>query len=1067
MSLPELCIRRPIFAIMLNLMVVLFGVVGYLRLPVRELPDVDPPIVTITTIYRGASPEVMETEVTERLEQEINTIAGIKTLTSLSREEVSIITVRFNLDRKVDIAAQDVRDRIARARSLMPEDIEEPVVAKQDANAQEVMWLALHSEKRSTLELTEIGERQFKDRLQTLPGVGGVNFGGEKRQAIRVRLDATKMAAHGITASDLVMAFRNNSIELPSGRLENLEREVSVRTLGKLSKPEEFETLAVAYRNGGPIRLREIAKVELGVEEERTIARYKGEPAFGMGIVKQSEANAVDVADRVKAEVARIMPTLPPDVKVTVAYDSSTYVRRAITEVKETVFIAFALVLLIMLAFLRNLRSTMIPMIAVPVSLIGTFLIMDLCGYSINILTLLALVLAVGVVVDDAIVVLENIFRHVEAGMDPLEAALKGVKEITTAVVAITISLVAVFLPIAFQSGTTGVLFREFAVATAGAVIISAFVALTLTPTLCARILRHEPESHGRVYQWLERFFKGWENSYSKTLEWAVRRKLIVVIVGVLSLGLTYGLFRQIPREFLPDEDKGYVFMILFAPEGSTSEYTDRFLRQAERIATEFPETESMFSAVALARGAPGESDFGIMFVDLKEGKRRSALEIARPGGRGSMFMRMINEIHGAQAITILPKSTELGEQYQLVLQGPDLETLEKVANQVRAQLAEASILAQPRINLNFQQPQLAVRVDRDMASNLGVSVRDASEALQLLWGGLDVARYNLKGKEYKVIAQLERQNRLVPLNLRDVYLRGSSGGLVPASNVLLTGEQGSPNAINRFARQRAITIAGQVQGMPLGTAMQKTEDILRRTLPPDVSYRWTGEADEIQEGSNESVKVLLLAVLVIYMVLAAQFESLRHPFVIMLALPLALLGAFGGLWACGMVNNIAIIKSFAPLDQLPKPLAWLTTHLPEIPAMTLNVYSLIGIVLLLGLVTKNSILLVEFANQRVSEGLDPTRAMLEAGRIRLRPILMTAFSTIIGILPVALGLGEASGGRRPLGIAVVCGMAVSTFLTLLIVPVVYILISPKKRSVVSPLGATPEPAHTPPGPAL
>lgn len=1067
MSLPELCIRRPIFAIMLNLMVVLFGIVGYLRLPVRELPDVDPPIVTITTIYRGASPEVMETEVTERLEQEINTIAGIKTLTSLSREEVSIITVRFNLDRKVDIAAQDVRDRIARARSLMPEDIEEPVVAKQDANAQEVMWLALHSDKRSTLELTEIGERQFKDRLQTLPGVGGVNFGGEKRQAIRVRLDATKMAAHEITAGDLVLAFRNNSIELPSGRLENLDREVSVRTLGKLSKPEEFEALAVAFRNGGPVRLREIAKVELGVEEEHTIARYKGQPAFGMGIVKQSEANAVDVADRVKAEVARITPTLPPDVKVTVAYDSSTYVRRAITEVKETVFIAFALVLLIMLAFLRNLRSTMIPMIAVPVSLIGTFLIMDLCGYSINILTLLALVLAVGVVVDDAIVVLENIFRHVEAGMEPLEAALKGVKEITTAVIAITISLVAVFLPIAFQSGTTGVLFREFAVATAGAVIISAFVALTLTPTLCARILRHEPETHGRVYQWLEKFFRGWEDRYSKTLEWAVRRKLIVVAIGVLSLGLTYGLFRQIPREFLPDEDKGYVFMIMFAPEGSTSEYTDRFVRQAEKIATEFPETESMFSAVALARGAPGESDFGIMFVDLKEGKRRSALEIARPGGRDSMFMRMINEIQGAQAITILPKSTDLGEQYQLVLQGPDLETLERVANQVRAQLAETRILAQPRINLNFQQAQMAVRVDRDIASSLGVSVRDASEALQLLWGGLDVARYNLKGKEYKVIAQLERQNRLVPSNLRDVYLRGSGGRLVPASNVLLTSEQGSPNAINRFARQRAITIAGQVQGMPLGAAMQKTEEILRRTLPPEVSYRWTGEADEIQEGSSESVKVLILAVLVIYMVLAAQFESLRHPFVIMLALPLALFGAFGGLWFFGVVNNLAIIKSFAPLDQLPKPLAWLTTHLPEIPAMTLNVYSLIGIVLLLGLVTKNSILLVEFANQRVSEGLDATRAMLEAGRIRLRPILMTAFSTIIGILPVALGLGEASGGRRPLGIAVVCGMTVSTFLTLIIVPVVYILISPKKRSVAVPLGATAEPSPTPAAPAV
>lgn len=1048
MSLPELCIRRPIFAIMLNLLIVLFGVVGYLRLPVRELPDVDPPIVTITTVYRGASAEVMEAEVTERIEQEVNTIPGIKTLTSISREEVSIITVRFNLDRNVDVAAQDVRDRIARSRSLMPEDIEEPIVAKQDANAQEVLWLALFSDKRSTLELTEIGERQFKDRLQTIPGVGGVNFGGEKRQAIRVRLDAAKMAAHEITPGDLIRTFRDNSIELPSGRLENREREMSVRTLGRLSQPEQFENLAVAYRNGAPVRLREIARVELGVEEEHTIARYDRRPAVGLGIVKQSEANAVEVADRVKAEVAKIVPSLPADVKVTTAYDSSTYVRRAIHEVRDTIFVAFILVLLIMLAFLRNVRSTLIPMIAVPVSLVGTFLIMNLCGYSINILTLLALVLAVGVVVDDAIVVLENIFRHIEEGMEPMAAALKGVKEITTAVIAITIALVAVFLPIAFQSGTMGVLFREFAVATAGSVIISAFVALTLTPTLCARLLRHEPETHGRVYQGLERFFRAWETRYGRTLAWSVRHKAVVIGVGVAALGLTYGLFRKLPREFLPDEDKGYVFMIMFAPEGATSEYTDQFIRQAEEIARQFPETESMFSAVALARGAPGESDFGIMFVKLKDGARRSALEIARPGGRGSMFMRMIAEIKGAQAITILPKATDLGEQYQLVLQGPDLERLEKVSNQVRAELAKSGILAQPRLNLNFEQPQLAVRIDRDLAASLGVSVREASESLQLLWGGLDVARYNQKGKEYKVIAQLNREERLVPRSLEEVYLRAANGRLVPASSVLLTQEQGSPNAINRFARQRAVTIAGQVQGMSLGAAMEKTENLLARILPPEVNYRWSGEADEIKEGSTESLKVVILAVLVVYMILAAQFESLRHPFVIMLALPLALLGAFGGIWLLGLLNGLAMIKSFAPLDQLPKPLAWLTTHLPEIPAMTLNVYSLIGIVLLLGLVTKNSILLVEFANQRVAQGLDATQAMLDAGRIRLRPILMTAFSTIMGILPVALGLGEASGGRRPLGVAVVCGMATSTFLTLFIVPVVYILLSPRTKKV-------------------
>ncbi len=1048
MSLPELCIRRPVLAVMLNLLIVLFGVVGYLRLPVRELPDVDPPIVTVTTIYPGASAEVMESEVTERLEQEINTISGIKTLVSQSREEVSLITVRFNLDRSADIAAQDVRDRIARARRLMPEDIEEPVVAKQDANAQEVMWLALYSDARTTLELTEIAERQFKDRLQTLPGVGGVNLGGEKRQAIRVRLDAARMAAHQITAADLIQVFRNNSIELPSGRLENLDREISVRTLGKLDRPEQIEALIVAFRNDAPVRLGEMATVELGVEDERTVARYNGRPAVGLGIVKQSEANALEVAEAVKAEVEKIRPQLPADLQVATAFDSSVFVRRAITEVQETILIAFVLVLLIMLAFLRNLRSTMIPMIAVPVSLIGTFLVLNLFGYSINILTLLALVLAVGVVVDDAIVVLENIFRHIEDGMEPMDAALRGVKEITTAVLAITVALVAVFLPIAFQSGTTGVLFREFAVATAGSVVISAFVALTLTPMLCARLLRHEPESHGRVYQALEGFFRGLERRYARMLAWSVRHKGVVVLVGLLSLGATYGLYTRLPREFLPDEDKGYVLMLLFAPEGATSEYTDRYVRQAEQIAKEYPETEGMFSAVALARGAPGESDFGIMFVKLKDGERRSALELARPGAPASMFMRLINEVQGAQAIAILPKATDFSESFQLVLQGADLAQLETTGRQVAAELSKAGILPQARVNLNFQQPQLTFQVDRDLAAGVGVDVRAASETLQLMWGGMDLARYNVRGKEYKVIAQLQRESRLVPMNLEDVYLRGNGGRLIPASSVLLPAEQGSPNAVNRFGRQRAVTISGQPQGMSLGEAVTRAEAVLPGLLPAGTSWRWTGEADEIKEGSQESLQVLILAILVIYMILAAQFESLRHPFVIMLALPLALLGAFGSLFLLGTVNGIAVIKAYAPLDQLPGVLRWLTTHLPEVPAMTLNVYSLIGIVLLLGLVTKNSILLVEFANQRVAEGADATTAMLDAGRIRLRPILMTAFATIVGILPVALGLGEASGSRRPLGVAVVGGMMTSTFLTLFIVPVAYILISPRRTRV-------------------
>lgn len=1046
MSLPEFCIRRPIFAIMLNLLIVLFGVVGYLRLPVRELPDVDPPIVTVTTVYRGASAEVMEAEVTERLEQEINTIPGIKTLTSASREEVSVVTVRFNLNVDVDVAAQDVRDRIARARALMPQDIEEPIVAKQDANAQEVLWIALYSDHYSTLELTELGEREFKDRLQTLPGVGGINFGGEKRQAIRIRLDAARMAAHGITPSDIRAVLESDSVELPAGRLENLEREMTVRAFGKLNRPEQLEEIVVRFVNGAPVKLRELAKVEFGVEDERSVARYNRRPAVGLGVVKQSEANAVDVADLVKAEIQRIKPRLPPGVHVEIAYDSSTFVKRAIGEVQETVFMAFGLVLLVMLLFLRNFYSTIIPMLAVPVSLIGVFALLSLLGYSINLLTLLALVLAVGVVVDDAIVVLENIYRHVEEGMSPLEASLKGVREITSAVVAITITLIAVFIPIAFQSSFTGILFREFAYATAGAVAISAFVALTLTPSLCARILK-PPGKHGRVYEWLENRFKAIENRYSKWLGWAVGHKFIVILGGLLVLAGTYGLFQVLPREFLPDDDKGYVFALIFSPEGSTSEYTDKVVRQAEQIASEYPETAGMFSAVALARGSPGEPDFGILFVQMKDGERRTTIELARPGGIGSMFTRLISEIKGAQVIAILPKASDLaGEQYQLVLQGSDLTRLEQVARDVRDRFVKEGFLVQPRVNLNFEQPQLQLGFDRDLAASQGVSVREMSEALQLLWGGLDIARYNRGGKEYKVIAQLQRSDRLAPPSLENIYVRAETNQLVKLSSFVVPHEQGSANAINRFARQRAVTMAAQIQGVSLGEAVAKTEKILAEILPPDVFYRWSGEADEIQEGTAESVQILVMALLIIYMVLAAQFESLRHPFTIMLALPLALFGAFGGIWLLSLINQFAIIKFFAPLDQLPKPLAWLTTHLPEIPAMTLNVYSLIGLVLLLGLVTKNSILLVEFANQRMGLGATAVQAMLDAGRVRLRPILMTAISTIVGILPVALGLGDATISRRAMGVAVVGGMMTSTFLTLFLVPVVYIVISPRSK---------------------
>ncbi len=1040
MSLPQVCLRRPVFAVMLNLALIVFGMISYTRLPVRELPDIDPPIVSVTTVYAGANAEVIETEITEPLEQEINNIAGIKAISSESRQDVSVITVEFELSVDVDVGAQDVRDRVSRVRGRLPTDAEEPIIAKQDADSEEILWIALSSDRFSTLELSEIGERQFKDRLQTIAGLGGINLGGEKRKAIRLRLDAEKMASLGVTAGDLRALFRAENVELPSGLIENRQREFTVLTRGQLSRPEEFGSLVIRFENGAPVRVRDVAEVELGVEDERTVARFRGRPAVGLGIVKQSNANTVEVADRVRAEVERIRPTLPLGIDVEIAYDSSTYIRQAIAEVKETLLIAFGLVVIIIFIFLRSLRATLIPAVAIPISIIGTFTVMAVLGFSLNILTLLALVLVIGVVVDDAIVVLENIYRHIEEGMAPLEAAQKGIGEITLAVVATTVSLIAVFVPLAFQSGTTGILFREFAIAVAGAVAISSFVALTLSPVMCSRLLRADSGRHGAIYNLLERAFTALADRYRRALEWMLARRGIPVGVGLAAFGLSLLAFSKLEREFLPEEDKGYIVGLVFAPEGSTSEFTDANLRQLEEIVTTFPEVEGYFSAVALARGAPGQSNFGILFVQMKPERERSVQQIIRPGARGSLFTQFI-ELPGVIALAFAPKITSFGERFQLVLQSQDLRRLDEVAREVQGALTEKGVLGQARVDFNFERPQLDIRINRDRAAALGVTVREISETLQMLLGGLEVSEFRDGGKQYDVIAQLRREDRLTPDSLERLYVRTAGRELVPLTNLVEMKTGGAVNAIYHYNRFRSATISGDPVGMELGRAMAVAEEVLAEKLGPDVTYEWKGESRELRDSTGEALLVLILAIIVVYMVLASLFESLVHPFTVMLALPLACLGAFGLLWALNLVNGIALIKAYAPLDELPGVLRFLTQVLPEIPSMNLNLYSLIGMILLMGLVTKNSILLVEFANQKRAEGLDAIEAMVIAGRLRLRPILMTALSTVIGLMPIALALGAGAESRRPLGVAVIGGMATSTFLTLFVVPAVYTLL--------------------------
>ena len=1043
MNLPEFCIRRPIAAVMFNLALALVGLVALSRLPVRELPDIDPPVVSATTVYPGANAELVEADVTEPLEQEINNIPGIKILRSESREQVSIITVEFELNHSVDIGAQDIRDRISRVRDKLPEDIKEPIVAKQDADAQEVMWIALFSESRSTLELSNLAERQIRDRLQVVPGVGGINFGGQKRPSMRIWLDSSKMAARQITAADIRALLQRENVELPSGRIEGEKRSLSIVARGRMDQPEQYADLIVREVAGSPVRLRDVATVEIGPEVEGTIARFNGKPAVGLGVVKQSDANAIDVARRVRAEIERIRPSLPPDVSLDFPFDSSLYVEAAIREVAETIGISSLLVVLLIFLFLRDFRSTVIPAAAIPISILGTFALLYVLGYSVNILTLLALVLAIGIVVDDAIVVLENIVRHIEEGMPPFQASLLAMKEITGAVLAITASLVVVFLPIAFQSGTTGILFREFAITLAGSVAISAFVALTLSPALGAHFLRPASSQLPAYARWFELGLEKFYRFYARSLDAALRHKGLWLGFGAAILALTVLLYRLIPQEFLPEEDKGVIVAVIITPEGSTSESTDQYVRQAEKIAADYPETRVFFSAVALDRGAPGQANQGIMFIRLKSDRDRSAQELARPGARGSMFTRMITEIRGAVVIPFLPKAVGrgFGETFQVVLQGPDLAVLEKTARALRDEIDQAGILSQPRINLNFEKPQLNLDIDRSRAANLGISVRDISEAMQILLGGLDISQFNFEGKQYDVIAQLRRGDRLVPDELNILYVRARSGELVPIRDLVKTSERGSVNSISHFMRQRSVTVSGQPQGISLGQAIEKTEAIGRQILPPGVTLEFDGEARELRSGRGEAWQIVVLALLIVYMALAAQFESLTHPITIMVAVPLGAVGALLLLYVLGFVNLMAVIPQYAPPGALPGPLAFLFGLMPEIPSMNLNLYSLIGLVLLLGLVTKNSILLVEFANQKKAEGLSAEEAMRQAGCIRLRPILMTALSTVIGILPIALGLGAGAESRRPLGVAVVGGMLSSTFLTLYLVPVFYVTV--------------------------
>ncbi len=1030
MKLSEVSVQRPVFAAVLSLAILLFGVISLLRLPVREYPDVESPVVSVTTFYRGASPQTVETEITDVLEEQLATIEGVKLITSSSREQGSVITVEFQLNRNVDEAANDVRDRVSRVRSSLPSTVDDPVVAKQDVNAQPIIWLSLNGQRFSLLELSEAANNILTEKIQRLDGVGAVFVGAERKYAMRVWLDPQRLAAYGLTVADVEQAVRSGNAEIPSGRVEGHGREFAVRTRGDLATPEEFAAIIVAQQGDKPVRLGDVADVKVGAEDDRTVARFNGVPSIGLGIVKQQKASTVDVARKIHDALPALRQLLPPGMDLAVAYDSSIFIQDSIQEVLVSLGVAFLLVVLVIFVFLGSLRATLIPVVAIPVSLIGTFTVVYFLGFTINILTLLAMVLAIGLVVDDAIIMLENIYRHMEMGKSRVRATLDGAQEIGFAILATTIALVAVFVPVAFLTGRVGRLFNEFGIAVAVSVLISGFVALSLTPMLCSLLLKraagagmHEedeleapvvaaadPEAEERVPAWraaFNHFFHALHVGYERLLRAALaHRRGVMIAAGVILLSIG-ALFFVLPKELVPTEDRGMVFNVILAPEGSTLDYTDRYMRQVEAIYQHTPGVDAFFSAVGLGFGGPGRVTDGFMFVRLKPYGQR---QLTQQQIVGMLFPQLLG-IPGVLAIPInLPSlGGGFGSPVQFVLQADTYEDLQRAMGPFLGEAQKLGYLLNMNTDLKLNTPQLEIEIDRDRASALGVSVTDIGTTLQTLLGGREVTRFKRGNKQYEVMLQVKPQDRASPDAIDALYMRGHEG-LVQMASVVKVQEKVAAKELNHFDRVRSATISANLPpGVTVGKAIEDLRAIARRTLPPSMRTDLAGESREFEESSGGLYWLFVIALVFIFLVLSAQFESFVHPLSILFSVPLAVFGA---------LLTLFVFRA------------------------SLNIYSQIGLIMLIGLVTKNAILIVEYSNQRRARGEDLIDAVVRASRIRLRPILMTTMTTILGVLPIALGLGAGADSRKPLGLAVVGGLLFSMLLTLVMVPVVYSLLA-------------------------
>ena len=1013
-SLSSISIKRPVLAIVMSLAILLFGGIGISLLGVREYPTIDSPVISVSTSYVGANSDVILAQITEPLEEQINGIQGIKSLTSTSADGRSNITVEFEVDADLEAAANDVRDKVSGAQRNLPPDADPPVVSKSDADAQYIIGINLKSDQRDLLELSEIADNVFKERLQTIPGVSRVQIWGEKEYAIRLRMDPLKMASYGITPMDVLSKIQTENVELPSGRIEGQSIELSIRTKSRLSSPQEFNELIIKESETNLVRFQDIGTAELSPLNEKTLLRHNLEPSVGVVLVPLPNANNIEISNEFYKRLAFIKKDLPADVGVEVAYDSTQYIRQSISEVEETIITAFILVVAIIFLFLRDWRTTFIPVVTIPISLIGVFFIMYLMDFSINVLTLLGIVLSIGLVVDDAIVVLENIYTRIEKGEKPMEAAAKGSEEIFFAVIATTVALAAVFLPVIFLTGTTGRLFREFGIVVAGSVIISAFVALTMTPMLSAKMLKHRSKQNA-FYRFTEPFFVQLNLFYGRTLTQFMKVKWISFpIIGVMGLGI-YWLFSNLQSELVPIEDRSELTIRLTGPEGATFSFMDQVISDLNsQLTKDLPESElkGLMSMTSPSFYAGSNTNSGFLRVYLTNSDQRAR-------SQQQIFSQVNGSLSGITAVrAFAQQSASIGDRrgglpVQYVIQAPTLEKLKAVIPKFMEKAAQNPAFIFTDINLKFTKPELEVEIDRERARNMGVSVQEIARTLQLSYSGQRFAYFIKGGKQYQVVGEMQLQDRNEPVNLRMLYVRGDNGQLVQLDNLVRVVEKSTPPQLYRFNRFVSATVSANLaDGVTIGAGLDEMDKIAAEVLDDSYATDVSGPSKEFRESSNSLLFAFIFALVLIYLVLSAQFESFADPLTIMFTVPLAIFGALATLW----------IFDF-----------------------TLNIFSQIGIIMLIGLVTKNGILIVEFANQRKEEGMDIDEAIFGAAISRLRPILMTSLSTILGILPIALALGAGAESRVPMGAAVIGGLAFSTVLTLFVIPGVYTYLTSKK----------------------